>query len=359
MAVLHIALVSQVYAPSVGGIETVSQHLAHGLRSMGHTVTVITSTPGSAETNLVRCPTLSTLLRQFRDADIVLVSHFNLRMTWPLLIFRGWRPLLVVNHTALGATHPNRRQRALTWCKRTLQPAATYAASNFLATSTGARGVLRNPLDDWLTHAHRRNRPTFDGRLLFVGRLVPAKGLDILLAALTELRQDMSHVTLTVIGEGPCRDEYMATAARLGLREHVAFVGSQPRRDVQEAMAEHGMLVVPSIADPPEGFGMVALEGLQAGCRVVASDQGGLPEALGDLGYLCAPADAHALAGAIRRAADAPPPDDQAVALHVTAFSMQRCLDDYQSALLGHWRDHRAKRGPLTSLIKRRREAST
>ena len=114
-------------------------------------------------------------------------------------------------------------------------------------------------------------------RFLFVGRLTRLKGLDTALRALGELKG--REWTLDVIGDGPKRAELEALAAELGLKERVAFHGF--RDDVGKWMASSGCLLFPSYQ---EGMGMVALDALNVGLPVLASDLEALrPMATGPL----------------------------------------------------------------------------
>jgi glycosyltransferase involved in cell wall biosynthesis len=63
-------------------------------------------------------------------------------------------------------------------------------------------------------------------------------------------------------------------------------------------LARHNIMAVPSI--DVEAFGLVALEGIAAGCAIAASSVGGLPEAVGPCGVLFPNGDAHALAAVLR-----------------------------------------------------------
>ena len=83
----------------------------------------------------------------------------------------------------------------------------------------------------------------------------------------------------------------------LDLSGQVEFLGRRSGEELVVVLNRHKVLVVPSLVR--EGFGMVALEGIACGCVVVASDHGGLPEAVGPCGLLFPPGDAVALAGRI------------------------------------------------------------
>jgi glycosyltransferase involved in cell wall biosynthesis len=78
----------------------------------------------------------------------------------------------------------------------------------------------------------------------------------------------------------------------------VHFLGFRPHDEIPRLLAGADVLVLPSLY---EELGSVLLEGLQAGVPIVASDAGGIPDALGDAGVLVPPRDPGALAAAIDR----------------------------------------------------------
>ncbi|NLT26226.1 MAG: glycosyltransferase family 4 protein [Microbacteriaceae bacterium] len=146
-------------------------------------------------------------------------------------------------------------------------------------------------------------RPRTDGdgveaRLLFVGRLVEKKGLAVLLDALRRL--DDVAWRLTVIGDGPLRDELEAMAP-----DGAEFVGKQGREALREAYASADIAIFPSMpssSGDQDGLPVAMLEAMGAGCAVIASDLPGISEAIADGadGVLVPPRDEAALAGAIR-----------------------------------------------------------
>lgn len=170
--------------------------------------------------------------------------------------------------------------------------------------------------------------PPAEPRLAIVGRLIPIKGHDVLLAALARVREELPEATLEIAGDGPFDAELRATVARLGLTDAVSFLGRvSPAAPVFERAA---VVVVPSRG---EGFGMVALEAMERGRAVVASDVGGLPEIVEDgvSGLVVPPDDPDVLAAALlellrdpaRAAALGAAGRDRALA----AFSQDRCTD--------------------------------
>ena len=140
-------------------------------------------------------------------------------------------------------------------------------------------------------------------RLAIVGRLIPLKGHDVLLRAVARARERLPGLTLEIAGDGELEPVLRATATRLGLDDAVTFLGRVA--PVTPALERAEVVVVPSFG---EGFGMVALEAMERGRPVIASDVGGLPEIVDDgrTGILVPPGDVEALARAIEELADDP-----------------------------------------------------
>ncbi|MBQ7734049.1 MAG: glycosyltransferase family 4 protein [Synergistaceae bacterium] len=113
-------------------------------------------------------------------------------------------------------------------------------------------------------------------RFLFTGRLTRLKGLDVALRALGELKG--YDWTLDVLGDGPQRSGLEALSQGLGLSGRVTFHGSQDKSQVAKFMSESSCLLFPSVS---EGMGLVVLEAVSCGLRVIASDIEALHELSG------------------------------------------------------------------------------
>lgn len=140
--------------------------------------------------------------------------------------------------------------------------------------------------------------PRHAAEILFVGRLVPGKGADILLRALPAVLTAQPDATLTLVGGGPERENLAALARRLDVLECVTFVGPLPHAALAERYRRAAALVLPS---REEGFGLVLVEAMGCGCPVVASDIPSLRDLLlgGQAGRLFRAGDAVDLACAL------------------------------------------------------------
>jgi glycosyltransferase involved in cell wall biosynthesis len=177
--------------------------------------------------------------------------------------------------------------------------------------------------------------------VLYVGRLSPEKGVEVLVEAWRELGD--GPLELLVVGDGPLRDRLARRpAARLRL------VGQLPAAEVRRQLLAARALVLPSIWY--EGQPMAVLEALAAGLPVLGSGIGGVPELLASLGrdWLAAPGEEASWVAALRALADPERVElasAQARALYERSFSAAtaaRALEDvYERAA-----DHRARSEP-------------
>ncbi len=132
--------------------------------------------------------------------------------------------------------------------------------------------------------------PTTRRKVLFVGRLDPQKGLDILLDAVRDIPD---RIAIRVVGRAVVGDD-----ARPASSDDVEYLGWLDAGSVTRQMRACDVLVIPSRW---EGFGLVALEAMRVGKPVIASTVGGLPEIVldGVTGRLVPPADPGAIRDAL------------------------------------------------------------
>lgn len=136
----------------------------------------------------------------------------------------------------------------------------------------------------------RRKLGLADGEriILFVGRIEPLKGIDILISAAAQLHDDENFRVLIVGGDGRAEAEVAqlrAHAERLDVDHHISFVGAVAHDELPLYYNAADVCVVPSYY---ESFGMVAVESMACGTPVVASRVGGLASTVmdGETGYL-------------------------------------------------------------------------
>lgn len=326
----RVALLSYAYSPSVGGIELVSRVLKEQLTERGWDVRVLTMTPGPPEVGVIREPSAGDLIRELGDATIVLENNPSVRLSWPCLTGLVRAPRMTVVHAPL--TPPQRRNarirdRLKAW---QLPKGSTYAVSGFLrSTLPDHARYLPNPYDDALFV--RGDDSERSERILFVGRLVPAKGVAVLLRAVSLMNRP---VPVTIVGGGPLLGSLAELATDLGI--DAAFLGPRRGKELADLMRTHAVLAIPSVSEPPEVFGIVALEGLASGCRLVVSDSGGLPEAAGGFGRVLPESDVRAWADALQAAIDEKATDrwiDARVQTHLSKHHRSSVTDAYESAI--------------------------
>lgn len=143
--------------------------------------------------------------------------------------------------------------------------------------------------------------------VIYLGRLIELKGVDLLLRAWHQLRP---QATLVIIGEGPARSALQQLAQRLSVAVH--FVGTQLGRDKQHWLAAAQIAVVPSrrLADGRrDSAPTVLLEILDAGCALIASDHSGAESLItsGQDGLLFPSDDLDGLCHALGALLDDPP----------------------------------------------------
>ena len=141
-----------------------------------------------------------------------------------------------------------------------------------------------------------------DGPMVsFAGRLVPDKGVDVLLDAVART----PGLRALIVGEGPAGGALRAQAARLGIEDRVRFHAPLPMERVAVAFTAGDVVAMPSRHEP---WGRVAVEAMACGVPLVAGAAGHLPALVGDHGRLVRPGDADDLARALREAIEEPEP---------------------------------------------------
>lgn len=140
--------------------------------------------------------------------------------------------------------------------------------------------------------------------LLFVGRLVPKKGLPHLLEAMPLILARRPDVVLQIAGFGPERAALETQAAALGIDGSVRFLGALPQQALPGLYRQAAVFVAPFVREASgdqEGLPVALMEAIGCGCPAVVGDVAGVRDLLGDEAQHVAvdPLDRQALAGAV------------------------------------------------------------
>jgi len=312
-----------------------------------------------------------------RKADKIIMLNVSLK-GMPAWLLSG-KALYLSHHTALwydGGPRPW-QQRLKQWVANHLAK-KNCACSGYIASLYQSCEVIYSPFrSDVFTPG---NLPRIPGSILFAGRLVSDKGADLLLEACAILKTKGITFSLTIVGDGPDRQKLIALAEE---RKVYKNNPSQANKDVSlskvaevnipgnigakqdcppsskivkepvsplagglggavfpaeaevpgEAVSQstlvrlmqtHEVLVVPSRMEP---MGMVVAEGLACGCRMVVSNQGGMPEVGGSFCHYFESGNAAALADALETAFTSPlPVNTDDVHAHLHHFTIEHSV---------------------------------
>jgi glycosyltransferase involved in cell wall biosynthesis len=170
---------------------------------------------------------------------------------------------------------------------------------------TAASAVIPNGLPDsspdGFSEAFRLRYPQLRGRriILFLSRLDPKKGLDLLLRAFADVRCRVPCASLVIAGEGrpDFVDQMKADTEALGIARDVVWTGFLAGYDKQAALAESDVFALPSYS---ENFGIAVAESMAARLPVVISDRVGIHQEVSQArAGLVVPCDAARLADAL------------------------------------------------------------
>jgi glycosyltransferase involved in cell wall biosynthesis len=140
---------------------------------------------------------------------------------------------------------------------------------------------------------------SFPPTVAFAGRLIPEKGVTVLVRAFARVVKELPDAHLLLAGEGPERNRLEKLIATLKLSQSISLLGHLPHPELDHRFSTAWVQAVPSLWEEP--FGIVAAESMMRGTAVVASNSGGLAEIVQDgrSGILVPPGDEAVLAEAL------------------------------------------------------------
>jgi len=337
--ILRLLLLNYEYPPIGGGAGNATANMARELAGLGHRVRVVTAAFGGQPRRqvvdgyeLVRLPAvrrhadhcsplemltflasagvaLPAMQRDFRaDACIAFFGIPCGPAAWLLKLLCGV-PYIV---SLRGGDVPGFQPYDLAGYHRVTGPLIRFlwrGAAHVVANSQGLAALARqsagqtpirmipNGVDTARFTPAESREEGGPVRLVFVGRVVHQKGLDVLLSALAKLPSEADYA-LTIVGDGPLRGALTEQAASLGVLPRLRFAGWAGREEMPELLRRADLFVFPS---RDEGMPNAVLEAMAAGLPVVATRISGNEEVVadGETGLLVPPDDPDALAGAL------------------------------------------------------------
>ncbi|WP_026733409.1 glycosyltransferase family 4 protein [Fischerella sp. PCC 9605] len=281
---MKILIYSPSFYPKIGGLETIISTLAHEFTYQGHEVKLVSTTPATDSKNfpfeIIRQPHPQQLLNLSRWCDVYFQACVSLKGIWPLLFVP--KPLVISHHTWYRRSNGN-----LGW-QDYLKRFVTRLATNISVSHALAEAI---PVPSIVIPNSYREDVFYEmpeiprtQELVFLGRLVSDKGVNLLLEALANLKKMGLIPQLTIIGSGPEESKLRQQAKDLEIATQVNFAGVIVEHELARLLNAHQIMVVPSLWNEP--FGIVALEAIACGCVVVGSEGGGLKEAIGACGMV-------------------------------------------------------------------------
>ncbi len=253
------------------------------------------------------------------DVDVVHIHE-------PLVPIVGWAAL-AVDKPAVVTFHADapgwvgRAYRVLPGkaLRRSVLTAVSPAASRSVPSGWGEVRVIPNAID---VAAYRVDVERLPGRISFLGRDEPRKGLDIALYAFELVRAEQPVAELVVMG-----------AKRPRLPEGVTYKGFVESAEKHRTLASSSIFIAPNTGG--ESFGIVLAEAMAAGCAVVASELSAFRDVVGEDAVLVPVGDPGALASAITELLSDPAKRDRlgrSGRARVERFDWSRVLDMYRQA---------------------------
>lgn len=308
---MKVAILTLDFPPDVGGIQTYLYEVGRRLGET-HSVSVITPVAGDLPpdipiTKVQPAPrNVVGFWRALRHIapDHVIVGHAHPQLLMAAALY-GWRQYATVTYGNDYLAAQQRWHRPFfNWLLGASTPLITITNANARRQQRLGLPTARviYPGTDHTTFTPPKQRTASPPVLLTVSRLVPRKGIDLVLQTLPRLLPTYPDLTYKIAGSGPDHSRLEALAARLDIEHAVKFSGRVSNEALPELYREATIFVMPSREEPAtasiEGFGIVYLEASASGLPVVAGRSGGAVEAVkhGETGYVVDPNDASELA---------------------------------------------------------------
>jgi len=331
---MHILQVTPYFYPHFGGVESHVMGLSEGLINLGHDVEVVTSRysrmPETEKIKGIKVTRLPQWINLYNTPVVTAIQEFVRRSHADVIHVHSpppfterfaakgakdaHKPLVVTHHCDLelkgflGKMAVNLYQSFLGKYPLDIADRVISTTNSYATTSRSLWDidveVVPNAVD--IKRFHPKNKGDFirdkfvekdEPLALFVGRLVPHKGIGILIRSLEYLQTGK----VLVIGDGPYLKWLKELTRKLKLEERVFFVGPISDYWLPAYYAATDVVVLPSTSRL-EAFGIVGLEAMASGKPLVLSDIPGVRDVIStDEGFIVEPLDPEALADALEK----------------------------------------------------------
>lgn len=331
---------------NVGGVETGTVDFARYLRDHGHYPVVISNGGALAERlqqEGIKHYTLPVHKKFFWTARKMvkevrrIIREERIDIVHARSRVPAWIAFFACRHTPAefittchGHYSTHLLSRVMGWPRLVIVPSSAIARHMIDAFGVPAERIRCIPRSVNLERFQglaRRTSGTSSPVISIVGRITPLKGHTYFIKAMARVVRSLPYAKVWIIGDAPAkkpayRQEVEMLVRRLGLQEHVEFLGN--REDVPALMAQSDVVVMASVE--PESFGRVILEAQAAGTPVVATSVGGVLDIIDDerTGLLVLPRDVDAMAAAVLRLLR-----DKALAKELTSAAYAKLQEEF------------------------------
>ena len=336
---MNILQVTPYFFPHFGGVESHVLGLSENLIKLGHEVEVVTSRysrmPETEILNGIKITRLPQWINMYNTPLVTSIRQF-VRRTHADIIHVHSPPPFTERFAAKGAKEAGKPFVVTHHCDLELKGFFGNTAVNFYQNFLGnyplkEADCVISTTESYATTSRtlwdidvsvipnavdiNRFKPENDGKIikdkyssideplvLFVGRLVPHKGIGILIRSLTYTEKGK----LMIVGDGPYKKWLINLVKKLDLSERVVFVGPVDDYWLPSYYAATDVVILPSTSRL-EAFGIVGLEGMATGKPLILSDIPGVRDVISENeGYIVEPLDPNAIAEALNKIWNAP-----------------------------------------------------
>jgi len=274
---MKILFVSNQFYPIVGGIPLQGIQLIEFFLKKKHQVIVITNTNlTKKQKKIFNYEIYSKIdkskINELHDwADIIFHNNISLRLS--SLKFKHFKKTIVSIHMWI-----NSNQNLLKFIIKKFFIffcAERIYVSRSIKEHIALNGKIINNFYDHKIFKNYKKNSLRKKKIVFIGNLLPDKGLYTLLETIKKLKYFLNNKDVTIVGDGKYYNFYKQVVKKFKITNIVDFKGSQSKLSISKILNNHSILVVPSYKEP---FGIVALEGLASGCITILSNSYGLSE---------------------------------------------------------------------------------